>query len=47
MRHERKPSERFAGACLRLTSGLPTMRHLQNRPMLGTIAPASTYVDVS
>ena len=24
VRHERKPSERFPGACLTITSGLPT-----------------------
>ena len=28
VRHERKPSERFPGACLRITSGLPTSREL-------------------
>ncbi len=28
VRHERKPSERFPGACSQITSGLPTNRDL-------------------
>jgi hypothetical protein len=48
VRHERKPSERFPGACLRIISGLPTIRELRdqrpNAPLTGPVHFISSRV---